>query len=64
MDATQGHEEQLKAGTLTLQCLTGGSGDSVLVLHDIDYVNAWQPFEAQLASVFTLRVPSHPGFGD
>jgi pimeloyl-ACP methyl ester carboxylesterase len=58
-----GREGQITAGALTLQCLRGGSGDSVLVLHDIDYVNAWQPFEAQLASSFALTVPSHPGFG-
>src|SRR6266545_6576838 len=63
MDDTTGREEQLKAGTLTLQCLTGGSGDRVLILHDIDYVNAWQPFGTQLASDYSLSVPSHPGFG-
>ena len=39
-----GRTENITAGSLTLQCLTGGNGDSVLILHDIDYVNVWQPF--------------------
>jgi pimeloyl-ACP methyl ester carboxylesterase len=58
-----GETQQITAGSLTLECITGGHGDSVLVLHDIEYLNAWQPFEAQLASHFALCVPSHPGFG-
>src|SRR5436190_14126511 len=58
-----GATHQITAGKRTLECFKGGSGDSVLILHDIDYVNAWQPFEALLASDYALSVPSHPGFG-
>jgi pimeloyl-ACP methyl ester carboxylesterase len=58
-----GETQQIAAGSLTLECLIGGHVDSVLVLHDIEYLNTWQPFEAQLASRFSLSVPSHPGFG-
>lgn len=58
-----GAPHQLTAGNLTLECLQGGRGDSVLVLHDVDYLNTWQPFAAQLAPHFALSVPSHPGFG-
>jgi pimeloyl-ACP methyl ester carboxylesterase len=59
-----GETQQLKAGSLTLECLTGEHGDSVLVLHDIEYLNTWQPFEANLAAKsYRVVVPSHPGFG-
>jgi pimeloyl-ACP methyl ester carboxylesterase len=58
-----GRRENITVGPLTLECLSGGSGDHLLILHDVDYVNAWQPFEAHLASHFALSVPSHPGFG-
>ena len=41
----------------------GGRGESVLILHDIEFVNEWRPFEERLAADFRLTVPSHPGFG-
>ena len=62
-DHTEGRKERLAIGPLTLRCLTGGRGDNVLILHDIDYVNDWQPFEAQLSASYAHCVPSHPGFG-
>jgi pimeloyl-ACP methyl ester carboxylesterase len=62
-DATQGHEELLRFGARSLQALRGGRGEPVLILHDIDYVNEWQPFEQLLAARFRLTAPSHPGFG-
>lgn len=43
--------------------LAGGSGELLLVLHDIDYLNEHQPFLDKLAKEFSLLVPSHPGFG-
>ena len=59
-----GAKHHVTAGKLTLECLSGGRGDSVLVLHDIEYLNTWQSFEAQLASKsYRVIAPSHPGFG-
>lgn len=56
-------EELLGIGLPKLHSLAGGDGEPVLVLHDIDYVNEWHPFEQQLGAEFRLTIPSHPGFG-
>src|SRR6476661_5640756 len=62
LDTAQ-REQTLQIGEVRLQSLSGGSGEPVLLLHDIDSVNEWQPFEDILAQDFALTVPSHPGFG-
>lgn len=46
-----------------LEMLRGGSGEPLLVLHDLEVLNAWQPFHGALAEAFTVLAPSHPGFG-
>jgi pimeloyl-ACP methyl ester carboxylesterase len=58
------HDERFRAGNLLLQGIAGGRGPNILVLHDIEYLNTWQPFEEQLAAKsYRVVVPSHPGFG-
>jgi pimeloyl-ACP methyl ester carboxylesterase len=58
------HVERFRAGDLTLDGVAGGDGTPILVLHDIEYVNAWYPFLEQLtARSYRVVAPSHPGFG-
>ena len=62
--AGETHEQSFKAGQLTLHGLAGGEGPTVLVLHDIEYLNTWQLFAEQLASQgYRVVMPDHPGFG-
>jgi pimeloyl-ACP methyl ester carboxylesterase len=56
-------EETRSVGGVQLQVLSGGQGETLLVLHDQEYYNEWQPFAAALAAQYSLLVPSHPGFG-
>jgi pimeloyl-ACP methyl ester carboxylesterase len=56
-------DETRTVGGVQLQVLSGGQGDALLVLHDQEYYNEWQPFEAALAAQHSLLVPSHPGYG-
>ena len=56
-------EETRTVGGVRLQVLSGGRGDPLLVLHDYEYLNEWQPFEAALSASYSVVVPSHPGFG-
>jgi len=56
-------EEERAVGAVTLQLLSGGSGEPLLVLHDHEYFHAWQPFHEALADSFHVLAPSHPGFG-
>jgi pimeloyl-ACP methyl ester carboxylesterase len=46
-----------------LEVLSAGTGPTVLVLHDQEYLNDWYPFLAALATSYHVVVPSHPGFG-
>jgi pimeloyl-ACP methyl ester carboxylesterase len=55
--------ERRTVGGVELELLSGGRGESLLVLHDQEYFNEWQPFETALAEQFSVLVPSHPGFG-
>ncbi len=58
------HQEETRTvGGVQLQVLSGGRGDPLLVLHDYEYYNEWQPFEAALSASYSVLVPSHPGFG-
>lgn len=57
-------EDTRKIGEVQLQALTCGRGESVLVLHDYEYLNEPQPFIDRIAAQgYRLVVPSHPGFG-
>ena len=46
-------EETRSVGGVQLQVLSGGQGETLLVLHDQEYYNEWQPFEAALAACAT-----------
>ena len=48
---------------VSLEALRGGDGETVLVLHDVDYVNEPRPFLEILAREYSVLAPSHPGFG-
>ncbi len=50
-------------GGVQLEVLSGGRGEPLVVLHDYEYFNEWQPFEAALSASHSVIVPSHPGFG-
>jgi pimeloyl-ACP methyl ester carboxylesterase len=50
-------------GGVGLEVFSGGQGEPLLVLHDIEYEAAWHPFLETLASRFAVLAPSHPGFG-
>jgi pimeloyl-ACP methyl ester carboxylesterase len=56
-------EEERAVGPVTLQVLSGGVGEPLLVLHDHEYYHTWQPFHEALAGSFHVLAPSHPGFG-
>jgi len=56
-------EEERAVGAVTLQLLSGGVGEPLLVLHDHEYFHSWQPFHEGLAATFRVLAPSHPGFG-
>ena len=56
-------EEVRTVGGLEVEVLSAGRGERLLVLHDYEYLNEWQPFEEALAADFSVVVPSHPGFG-
>jgi pimeloyl-ACP methyl ester carboxylesterase len=56
-------EERRTVGQLSLQVFTGGQGDRLVILHDYEYVNKWEPYEENLAQRFAVVAPSHPGFG-
>jgi pimeloyl-ACP methyl ester carboxylesterase len=61
--AVSGQEERHTVDGVTLQVFRGGSGPTLLVLHDCEVMTAWQPYHADLAERFTVLAPSHPGFG-
>lgn len=48
----------------TLESWSKGEGERLLILHDIEYLNAPRPFTELLARDFTVITPSHPGFGN
>jgi pimeloyl-ACP methyl ester carboxylesterase len=56
-------EEQRQLAGVTLQVLSGGKGEPLLLLHDCDYLNRPYPYLEALAQRFDVVVPSHPGFG-
>lgn len=50
-------------GKVDLEVLVGGTGPRLVLLHDMEYLNEWQPFQEALAHQFEVIAPSHPGFG-
>jgi pimeloyl-ACP methyl ester carboxylesterase len=59
----RGHLETRSVVGVDLEVLSGGQGQPLVILHDQEYLNAWQPFLEGLAASFQVVVPSHPGFG-
>src|SRR6476660_8290232 len=55
--------EQITVGEIALEVFRGGTGESLVVLHDHEYIHGWHPFLAGLATTFAVLAPSHPGFG-
>ena len=54
--------ESTRIGDLDIPIMKGGTGPSLLVLHDDVGKPGWLPFYQQLAQNSTVFVPSHPGF--
>ena len=48
---------------VSLEALRAGEGETVLILHDIEYVNEPRLFIESLSESFAVVAPSHPGFG-
>ncbi len=61
--APTGREERRTVADIGLQVFSGGEGPRLVVLHDHDYVNQWEPYEEALAAHFAVVAPSHPGYG-
>ena len=54
---------QLIVEGVSLEALCVGEGETVLILHDVEYVNEPRLFIESLAERFAVVAPSHPGFG-
>jgi pimeloyl-ACP methyl ester carboxylesterase len=54
-------DEMIKVGTRSVRLLRGGTGPSLLYLHD-SFSSSWLPLHEQLAANFEVFVPTHPGF--
>ena len=61
--ASTGQEARRSVANVALQHFSGGEGERLLVLHDHEYVNQWEPFAEALAEHFAVIAPSHPGYG-
>jgi pimeloyl-ACP methyl ester carboxylesterase len=61
--STARQEERRTVGQVSLQVFTGGQGERLVVLHDHEYVNKWEPYEEMLGQHFAVIAPSHPGYG-
>jgi pimeloyl-ACP methyl ester carboxylesterase len=46
-----------------LELVKGGSGEPLLILHDVLGHRGWLRYHEALAQHYTLYIPSHPGFG-
>ena len=48
---------------VTLELVKGGTGEPLLILHDVLGHRGWLRYHEALAQHCTLYIPSHPGFG-
>lgn len=67
VEAEQGTERgrrSVRVGSAEVELFSGGAGEPVLLLHDLEVKTGWQPFMDRLAREYTILVPSHPGFGN
>ncbi len=62
-DNQVGTSELRTVGGVELELFSGGQGEPLVVLHDLEYLNAWHPFLDLLSASFRVLAPSHPGFG-
>ncbi|HLH23741.1 MAG TPA: alpha/beta hydrolase [Chloroflexota bacterium] len=64
MVATPTRQEERRAvGPISLQVFSGGQGERLVILHDYEYLNKWEPYEETLAQQYAVLAPSHPGYG-
>ena len=61
--ATEWRSTTQEVQGLSLECLSGGRGEPLVVFHDQEYLNTGWPYLDALAERFEVLVPSHPGFG-
>ena len=55
--------ETIDVHGIAVEIARGGSGPTLLYLHDGDGVEQANPFLNRLAATFAVIAPSHPGFG-
>jgi pimeloyl-ACP methyl ester carboxylesterase len=56
-------QSRRRLGGVELEVFSGGQGEMLLLLHDVELLNGWWPYMASLARSFGVLAPSHPGFG-
>ena len=62
--STQGFsEEVVEVGFGKVHLMKGGAGKPLLIFQDDLGSPGWLPFYGELAKIFTVYVPAHPGFG-
>jgi pimeloyl-ACP methyl ester carboxylesterase len=55
--------DRLVVGDVECESWSTGTGEPILLLHDIEYVNEPKLFTGLLTESFSVTSPSHPGFG-
>jgi pimeloyl-ACP methyl ester carboxylesterase len=55
--------DMIEVAGLRIELVKGGEGPPLLVLHDELGHPGWLRYQDALAALYTLHVPSHPGFG-
>lgn len=56
------HDLVVDVGGANIRLLKGGSGEPLLLLHDVEGRLGWLRYAQSLAEHFTVYLPSHPGF--
>jgi pimeloyl-ACP methyl ester carboxylesterase len=56
-------EEMVTVAGVPIALVKGGTGEPLLILHDVLGHPGWLRYHAALAQHYTLYIPSHPGFG-
>ena len=57
-------EEMVEVAGINLQMVKGGSGESLLILHDEMGYPGWLKYHEALSKEYQLNSPFHPGFGE